>query len=236
MSKFDFLAQQLDQYQALTSHADPQLGQRLRDVQLWQTARMQHTHAALFAEPRHQLMADYFLHRLYAADDFDQLAHQLRRIINNASKVEKVIPASALHTGDAGVELARLSLELDEQLASDLLAHYPADRPLTAEMMAAAYRRTNQFAQRTHQLELLELLGQKLDQYMRSYVVKTAFRLAKSPAYRYGVDPIYEFIDAGFKAMAPLDSAARFIQTFTGAERAILQALQDNTAHPFGYD
>ena len=63
MSKFQFLQQQLDQYNALAHHHDPVLAQRLQDVQVWQKQRMQNTHQAFFAQPNHQLMTAYFLNR-----------------------------------------------------------------------------------------------------------------------------------------------------------------------------
>lgn len=233
MSKFDFLATQLNQYDALASHQDAELAARLKDVQHWQKQRMQNMHQNLFSHKNHWLMADYFLNRLYGGDDFAELALQLRRIINHAGIVEKVIPESALATGDAGVELAHLSISLDEALAAYLLQRYPAQQPITNEMMIDAFRACKQQHERIHQLELLKMLGHKLDRYMRSRMVKTAFKLAKGPAYRYHVEPIYDFIDQGFKAMEPLDSAEQFIVTFIEKECRFLDAVYDAHPDPF---
>ena len=92
MSKFDFLQQQLSDYQNLQYHQDQQLADKLQQVQVWQKDRMQRTHADFFAKAEHQPMAHYFLNRLYGADDFDELARQIDRFIRNAHKVEKFIP------------------------------------------------------------------------------------------------------------------------------------------------
>lgn len=233
MSKFDFLQQQLDQYEALDHHQDPVLAKRLAEVQTWQKQRMQKTHATFFAKPEHLLMTKYFMDRLYGAADFNVLAFQIRRLIKNTKIVEKIIPANALKTGDAGVELARLSIELDEQVARLLLEKYPADQELTDEIMRQAYLELDQANDRLHQMELLELLGEKLDLYVRSRMVKAAFKMSKSLAYRYKVDPIYEFIDEGFKAMEPLDSAKSFVSVFTSKEREIIHAVHEGHPYPF---
>lgn len=233
MSKFQFLQQQLDQYNALAHHHDPVLAQRLQDVQVWQKQRMQNTHQAFFAQPNHQLMTAYFLNRLYGAEDFAILSTQIRRLINNAGIVEKIIPSSALKTGDAGVELARLSIQLDEEIAQYLLTTHPTDYPLNDEVMRVAYLACDQAQARHHQMDLLEILGEKLDLYVRSRVVKTAFKLAKGTAKRYRVDPIYDFIDEGFKAMEPLESAKEFVATFTSKEREIIDAVHHGHPRPF---
>ena len=233
MSKFEFLQQQLDQYEALEHHDNPVLAQRLSDVQAWQKLRMQKTHADFFAIPEHQLMTHYFMDRLYGASDFKILAFQIKRLIKNAKVVEKVIPANALKTGDAGVELARLSIELDEDVARYLLEKYPAEHPLDDDIMHQAYLALDQADDRLHQMELLTLLGEKLDLYVRSRMVRTAFKMSKKLAYHYKVDPIYEFIDQGFKAMEPLDSAEKFVATFTQKECEIIHAVHNGHPQPF---
>lgn len=233
MSKFEFLGQQLDQFESLENHHNPILAVRLLDVQLWQKQRMQKTHADFFAIPQHQLMTDYFLNRLYGAADFKELSIQIRRLVKHAQIVEKIIPASALKTGDAGVELAVLSIKLDEQVAQYLLQHYASNAPIHDEMMRLAYIAVDQADARLHQMQLLEILGEKLDLYVRSRMVKTAFKLSKGMAYRYKVDPIYEFIEEGFTAMTPLKSAKEFVAVFTTKEKEIINAVHYGHPRPF---
>ena len=99
--------------------------------------------------------------------------------------------------------------------------------------MCEAYLALDQAEDRLHQMELLELLGGKLDLYVRSRVVKTAFKMSKKLAYHYQVDPIYEFIDQGFKAMEPLESAEKFVAVFTAKEREIIHAVHTGHPQPF---
>jgi hypothetical protein len=233
MSKFVFLLQQLDAYEAMEQHHNTLLAQRFMQVQQWQKNRVRKTHQLLFAEPKHQPIVQYFLSRLYGVSDFKQLAYQLRRIANHAHVVERVIPANALKTGELAVQLAHLSLKLDEEVASYLLQNYAANHPLNDDIMRQAYLECNQYAARYEQMRLLDQLGEKLDLYLRSRLIKTAFKLSKGMAYRYKVDPIYEFINEGFTAMEPLNSAQRFIQAFTQKERQIIDAVQYGHPQPF---
>ena len=86
---------------------------------------------------------------------------------------------------------------------------------------------------RLHQLALLDELGKSLDKYVRSRVVRTAFKMSKGLANKYKVAPIYEFIEEGFDAMSPLDSAEQFVKTFTAREREIIASVHAGNPYPF---
>lgn len=233
MSKFAPLQEQLDHYYALQYHQNPTLAKRLNDVQLWQKERMKYTHQAFFAVPAHHLMTQYFLNRLYGGPDFDVLAHQISRIIKNAGIVEKIIPASAIRTGFAGVGLAVLAIRLDEEIAQDVLNTYGADEPLTDEIMRLTYLKLDQAKARAHQLDLLDELSISLDKYVRSTLVKSAFKMSRGMAYKYKIDPLYEFIQEGFDAMKPLESAEEFIKIFSTEERHIIDKVHAGDPLPF---
>lgn len=233
MSKFDALQQQLDVFHNLEFHQDSRLAKRLNDVQTWQKQRMVKTHAEFFSVPEHHLMSQYFLNRLYGGPDFDVLAQQIGRLIKHAGVVEKLIPESAIHTGFSGVELAVLAIRLDQDLAIDLLGTYAADMPLTDEIMRVAYLKLDQQASRLRQMALLDELGMSLDKYVRSRVVRTAFKMAKGLANKYKVAPIYAFVEEGFDAMKPLKSAEVFVKTFTAKEREVIASVHAGNPYPF---
>jgi len=171
MSKLARLDELLEQYYQLKYHTQPEILSRLQDVQAWQKARIQRSHHQHFSEKNNQLMAEYFLNRLYGGPDFDALAEQIARLMKYAHKAEKMIPENALKTGTSGVELAILAVQLDEQVAIQLLEDYPANAPLTDEMMRVTYLKLDQGEARLKQLALLDQLGVSLDKYMRSFVV-----------------------------------------------------------------
>ena len=233
MSKFAPLQEQLDHYYALQHHQDPVIAQRLQDVQNWQKERMKYTHEVFFSVPEHHLMTQYFLNRLYGGSDFDILARQIDRIIRNAGIVEKIIPASAIRTGFAAVGLAVLAIRLDEEIAIDVLNNHGADAPLTDEIMRQTYLKLDQAHARNHQMDLLDELSLSLDKYVRSALVKSAFKMSKGMAYKYKIDPLYEFIQEGFDAMKPLGSAEEFVKIFSTEERHIIARVHAGDLQPF---
>lgn len=233
MSKFDALQQQLEVFHAMDFHQDPILAKRLNDVQTWQKERMKKTHHDFFAVPEHHLMTQYFLNRLYGGPDFDVLAGQIARLINNAGMVEKIIPDSAIRTGFSGVELAVLAIRLDQELAVELLNTYAPTMPLNDDIMRRAYLKLDQREPRLRQMALLDELGISLDKYVRSRMVKAAFKMAKGLAYKYKVGPMYEFVEEGFDAMQPLKSAQEFVNTFTARERDIIEKVHAGELYPF---
>lgn len=233
MSKLAVLDDLLDLYYQLNYHKNPDLFQRLQDVQAWQKQRMQRTHAQQFAEKQNVLMAEYFLNRLYGGPDFDALAQQIARLSKYAHKAEKLIPDNAVKTGTAGVELAILAVQLDEQVAMQLLQDYHPYEKLTDEMMRQTYLKLDQGSGRLKQLDLLDQLGKSLDKYMRSFVVYAAFKMCKGAAAKYSFDVMYDFMQDGFLAMKPLKSAEKFVKEFTAVERRIIDKVHAGDPRPF---
>ncbi|QHH93244.1 hypothetical protein FPL18_05005 [Acinetobacter gyllenbergii] len=233
MSKLAAFDDLLLQYKAFNYHDDAVLEQRLHDVQTWMKERIAQTHQDFFARPENQLMAQYFLKRLYGGPDFDALAQQIERLLKFAHKVENFVPENGIKTGTKSVSLAVLATQLDEQVAKQLLADYPADTPLTDEIMRQTLVKLDQGDARYEQLRLLDELGLTLDKYMRSTMMYATFKMCKGLAHKYHFDGMYEFIQEGFTAMKPMKSAATFIQTFTEKEREIIDRVHAGHPSPF---
>lgn len=233
MSKLAAFDNLLLQYQTLNYHQDPVLAQRLHEVQAWMKERIAQTHAEFFAEPQNQLMAQYFLNRLYGGPDFDAMAQQIERLLKYAHKAESLLPENAIKTGTKSVSLAVLATQLDEQVAVQLLQDYSADTPLTDEIMRQTLVKLDQGNARYEQLQLLDELGLTLDKYMRSTMMYAAFKMCKGIAHKYQFDRMYEFIQEGFAAMKPMKSAATFIKTFSEKEREIIEKVHAGHPNPF---
>jgi len=233
MSKLAALDDLLELYYQLNYHQNPEIFRRLQDVQAWQKKRMQSTHHKQFAEKQNVLMSEYFLNRLYGGPDFDALAEQIARLMKYAHKAEKLIPENAVKTGTSGVSLAILAVQLDEQVAMQLLEDYHPHEGLTDEMMRLTYLKLDQGQHRLNQLDLLDQLGFSLDKYMRSFVVYTAFKMCRGAASKYNFDVMYEFMQDGFLAMKPLKSAEKFVKDFTAVERQIIHKVHTGDPHPF---
>ncbi|ENX23744.1 hypothetical protein F892_00346 [Acinetobacter vivianii] len=233
MSKLAAFDQLLLQYQSLNYHQNPAIAQRLHEVQAWMKARIAETHAEFFAEPKNQLMAAYFLNRLYGGPDFDAMAQQIERLLKYAHKAESLLPENAIKTGTKSVSLAVLATRLDEQVAQQLLEDYPLETPLTDEIMRQTLIKLDQGEARYEQLQLLDELGVTLDKYMRSTMMYAAFKMCKGIAHKYQFDGMYEFIQEGFAAMKPMKSAATFINTFSEKEREIIDKVHAGHPNPF---
>lgn len=233
MSKLAALDDLLELYYQLNYHQNPDIFRRLQDVQAWQKQRMQATHTKQFAEKQNVLMSEYFLNRLYGGPDFDALAEQIARLMKYAHKAEKLIPENAVKTGTSGVSLAILAVQLDEQVAMQLLEDYHPHEALNDEMMRLTYLKLDQGQSRLKQLDLLDQLGFSLDKYMRSFMVQAAFKMCKGAASKYNFNIMYEFMQDGFLAMKPLKSAEKFVKDFTAVERQIIHKVHAGDPHPF---
>ena len=233
MSKLAALDQLLEQYQQLSYHTDPILEKRLHEAQDWLKIRIKDTHHDLFNQKENQLMAKYFINRLYGGPEFDDLALQIERLLKYAHKAEKVIPENAIKTGLKSVGLAVLAMQLDEQVAAQLLKDFPADQVIDDEMMRQTLIKLDQHDARLEQLDLLDELGGALDKYMRSFIMHTAFKMCKGAASKYKFELMYDFIGEGFVAMKPMKSAAKFIHEFTVKERKIVEKVHSGDPNPF---
>lgn len=225
------LQQHLTRFWALPHHENDVLRAKLNEVQTWQQVRIRHTHRALFEQPKNQLMADYFLTKLYGGDEFEILAKQLARILPKAKKLERLAKESALEAGSMGIQAAILAIELDLHLAEWLLDQ---NLPVNADNMLAAYRAVDEEAERQVQIANLKDVCYRTDKHLNTFMLKKAFALAKSAAYRSNYQPLYDFIDAGFKAMKPLSSVSSFIEPFCERELLIVDEVH-NGGKPVGF-
>ncbi len=232
MSALANLQQHLDRYWALPYHQNEALHAKLNEVQDWQRARIRSTHKALFEQPKNKPMADYFLTQLYGGDDFKVLAEQLGRILPKAKKLQRLAKEESLEAGSMGIQAAILAIELDMHLAQWLLEN---DLPVNEDNMLAAYRAVDEAKERRTQINNLKEVCYRTDKHLNSFMLKKAFGLAKSTAYRHNFQPLYDFIDAGFKAMKPLSSVSSFIEPFCTRELQIIDEVHDTNSKPLSF-
>ncbi len=225
------LASLLQRHHALAFHHDSALNARLLAVQQWQKQRMCHTHQGLFA--RYPDMARYFLNRLYGGQDFGVLAAQIERVIAKAQRVEKLLPENTIRTGILGIELSVMAIELDEAVARWWLEHRPDEAQPTGALMQQAYRALGQDRLRHQQMDMLDQLASRLDQFVRSFMVQSVFKMVKGPMHKHGMGDLHDFVGEGFAAMKPLKSARDFIGVFTAAERALIDRVHSGHPDPF---
>ena len=222
MSALANLQQHLDRFWALPHHEDAALNEKLNEVQSWQQERIKRTHSTLFEQPKNQLMADYFLTQLYGGDEFKVLAEQLGRILPKAKKLERLAKESSLEAGSMGIQASILAIELDLHLAQWLLEQ---ELTVNEENMLLAYRTVDEADERRVQINNLKDVCYRTDKDLNSFMLKKAFAMAKGAAYRYNFQPLYDFIDSGFKAMKPLKSVSSFIEPFCARELEVIDEV-----------
>ncbi len=228
MSALSELQHHLARFWELPHHDNDALKDKLVEVQVWQRARIEDTHADVFNKPKNTLMADYFLNQLYGGDEFKKLAEQLQRIVPKAKKVERFAPATALETGSMAIYAAILAIELDVHLAEWLMAH---NLSVNEENMLSAYRTIDEADKRREQLSNLREVCYRTDKYINSFMLRKAFAMTKKTAYRRNYQPLYDFIDAGFTAMRPLESVKGFIDPFCARELEIIDQVHATDHH-----
>lgn len=222
MSALSDLNTHIKEYWQLPHHNNPELADKLLQVQTWQKNRMRDTHADLFTQPKNVPMADYFLNNLYGGDTLNEIVSQLEVIIPKAQKVEKLVPKSALETGTLGIETAILSTKLDLVLAQWLLEN---DLLVNQENLHAAYRAVDNADERRQQIQSLKQVCYGSDKYLNSFILQKGFKMAKNKAYKHNLQPLYNFIGAGFDAMKPLKSVGKFIDPFCARELQIIDEV-----------
>ena len=234
MSALANLQQHLNRFWALPHHEDAALNKKLHEVQSWQQARIKRTHSALFEQPKNQLMTDYFLTQLYGGDEFKVLAEQLGRILPKAKKLERLAKESSLEAGSMGIQASILAIELDLHLAQWLLEQ---ELTVNEENMLLAYRTVDEADERRVQIHNLKDVCYRTDKDLNSFMLKKAFAMAKGAAYRYNFQPLYDFIDSGFKAMKPLKSVSSFIEPFCARELEVIDEVHamDNDGKPAAF-
>ncbi len=230
----DQMQSSLERYRNLRQHqADQQTFLTyLQQLQKWQLDRLLWSHRNLLAQPKYQSAAYFVLNDVYSGINLSELAHDMVRIVPKAGRV---LPDRALNTAVHALELNTLTAELDGRLVEYLfytLKVQHIDPKTYVKGLAVTASQT----ERQRQIELANLLGQGIDQYIASRMVYMAFKLAKKPIQSAGFGQIYEFIDKGFGVLKPLGSASNFLNKITQLETQIVTAIYNNQPDPYGIE
>ncbi|MFZ5724481.1 MAG: FFLEELY motif protein [Pseudomonadota bacterium] len=229
MSAAEQLRHHLARYDALRQHRDPAFRERLHRLQAFQARRLQHTHAALIADPKYHDATTLFLTDIYGGIDLLPMAREIEHALPMASRL---LPDTVFATSAIAVDIMALTQELDEELTGWLFADGGHAAPAIDDYVAA-FRAQNRFADRERQMALVRELGLGLDRYVRSRLIFTTFRMVRRPAHRYGLGTLYDFLERGFAAMRPLGSTHELFERMTHDELAILGRIAAGDPDPF---
>jgi hypothetical protein len=228
MQSAEKLRYELERYHCLRQHkrSGSLFNRRLHTLQEFQVRRLQHTHAALIADPEFRDATELFLEDIYGGIDLSQMAGEIERALPLAVRL---LPESVLHVSAVACEAMVLTQELDERMVD---AIFVDGGELTLDNYIAAFRATEP-EQRYRQMELVRELGHGLDRYVRSRLIFMTFRLASGAAHRYGLGTLYDFLDRGFRVLRPMKSAHDIFDRICNAEEEIIARIADHHADPF---
>lgn len=214
----------------LKQEADAELASRIPMLRKWQSDRLSATYADLLANKRYQPATAFFLSDLYGPNDFSQRDDDIERLF---STLVKVLPDYLIRTAAYAAELNALSAELDFAVLGVLVRELNVTEAVLQEAYAEAYRRCDNYDLRKHQIALLKMLGDDLDEIVFRPLVYNTVRMLKIPALLAGFSALQDFLERGFKAFHHMQGADEFLDTIVGRETRILDRIYESHPCPF---
>jgi hypothetical protein len=202
--------------------ADPELGQRVRDVKAYQHRRFQGTYADLLRDSRYRSAAQFFLDDLYGPHDFVERDAQFARVVPGMTRL---FPHDVVVTVAALSELHALSEELDLAMGRSL----PGDAPIDAASYRSAWQTVGRTADRLRQVALMRQVGDALDRFTKSMVLRHALHAMGGPARALGLGALQAFLERGFDTFRELHGAQPFLDTVSGRECRLIHRLFDTS-------
>lgn len=194
----------------------------------WQAARLKKTHHDLYTTQRYNQGLEFLLKDLYAPKEFTRRDDDLERVFPT---MVKLLPDNLLYTVGLLVELNLLTQQLDEQLAHTLFIELNVDE-ISEHSYCEAYRLCNNKAQRAHQTQLIANIGNDLDVYVRSRLVRFTLKVTRSPAEMAGLGNLHSFLRRGFEAFHEMKGVDELLEIIVDRETNILNAIFNNNETP----
>lgn len=193
--------------------ASPDLEAGVQAVKAHQHKRFEETYADLLRSGRYGPAARFFLDELYGPMDFARRDQQFARVVH---ALVQLFGAEILETAEALASLHALSEELDSQMG----AHFALGSG-GARSYREAWHRTGRAGDRERQIELMLLVGAKLDTLTRKPLLRISLNMMRVPARAAGLAELQKTLERGFEAFRSMNGAAEFLVTIGQRERTI---------------
>ncbi|UZE96770.1 FFLEELY motif protein [Alkalimarinus alittae] len=223
------LRQLLLDYHNFRYRDDLSLDPYMAKLSQWQADRLKVTHQDLYQAPRYHEGLTFLLKDLYAPKEFTQRDDDLERIFPVAVKL---LPDNLIYTIGLLVELNLLTQQLDMALA-DVLFNQLKVSDISEASYCEAYRLCNNKSQRLHQTQLIANIGNDLDVYVRSRLVRFTLKMTRSPAEMAGLGNLHSFLRRGFSAFQEMNGVDELLTVIISRESAILESIYNNENTPF---
>ena len=222
------LQQLLLDYHNFRYRPDKSLEVPMSELSNWQAARLKRTHQDLYTTSRYHQGLEFLLKDLYAPKEFTRRDDDLERIFPT---MVKLLPDNLLYTVGLLVELNLLTQRLDEQLARVLFNELKINE-ISEQNYCEAYRLCNNKALRAHQTQLIANIGDDLDVYVRSRLVRFTLKMTRSPAEMAGLGNLHSFLRRGFEAFHEMKGVDELLEVIVERETKILNSIFDNDEAP----
>jgi hypothetical protein len=199
---------------------DAAFSERRARLRAWQAARLARTHRDLLESRRFHDAAEFFLTDIYGPRDLSRHIEEVRRLV---PVMTSALSDSGLATVVHLMELNVLSEGLDGAMV-EALGERVAN--ITEEAYAEAYRAVDRAEDRERQIDLIELLGQALDQLTHLRFIGMTLKLMRPPAVLAGLGELQAFVERGYAAFGAMrGGAGEFVSIVVARERAISRAI-----------
>jgi hypothetical protein len=208
---------------ALQLHLDienEQLTASLTELQRWQCERLIVTYKNLLSNKKYNPAMMFFIDELYGPKDFSQRDDDIARIV---PKMSKILPEKALQSLEKALHLNSLSLQLDYTLLKQL----NGSRTIDSQSYADAYRKSDNLAERSLQIDFIESLGSDLADVTNIIGIGILLKMSRKPAQLAGFLALHEFLEKGFNAFKKIGKIGDFINPIVETEKDIMQKLFD---------
>ena len=190
-------------------------------LRAWQAKRLTKTYADLLANPRYTQACRFFLDDVYAAKDFRQRDAEIKHLYDIISTF---LPDILLKLVTTVIELNDLTQALDEELWSVMQNDLGVTDTITMDLYIKGYQLCDNYAERKHQIELIDQVGQMVDLTTKIPMIATTLKLVRGPVTAAGWGDLHDWIQRGFLAFKHMHGAKEFLATIHGREMAFLDA------------
>ncbi len=211
----------------LARSADAGLAAGVLVLKTYQSSRFARTYGDLLADPRYQAATQFFLEELYGPQELAARDAQFGRVV---PALMRLFPREVVATVEQLSELHALSETLDDAGARHLQRQPGSAGRLDAAAYVRVWQAVGRQDARERQIALTLTIGQALDGFTRSRVLRTSLRMMRAPARAAGLSALQRFLEAGFEAFAAMHGAAPFLDVVGARERALAAALFDPRA------
>ena len=222
------LVSQLERVRRLheSRHDSAELAAALDRLAFWQARRLNATYADLSRDPRYADAIAFFGSDLYGPGDFSRRDADLARVV---PIMARVLPEGVIETVARAMELSALSQELDRTLLDEL----GVEVELSVPAYCAAYRKCANRRLRERQIGLIVDVGQALDRYVHTPLLRRTLSLMRRPARIAGLGALQHFLERGFTSFAGMRGADHFLATIEARETELMDAIFSGNRSPF---